>query len=320
MITASVGRGGRNVPNDVRILQCGLNVTRASSGLRPIAIDGLVGPETLGAIREFQRRNNLLMDGRMDVNGPAITRLRGMVGSEAAIFAPIVAQLLPLRDKLQMLAIQSTGDSSLFANGLAAKLQPLGKFRDLARGLPRQSSVASFASAGRGEDVIGIAGVDDAVAAILAMGFFLAVVVILMVSSPAFQRAVEARAKELDRLLGELKISMQVKFQDAVKLVVSIANETIDARNQCRKSPTFTPSPECEDALLRFGQIADRIRAQVRDIGVLIGIFLAGSGGQFDVREVRRQIEALLLRMQQNAVDLQVELGNLRDKCKCPEI
>ena len=113
---------------------------------------------------------------------------------------------------------------------------------------------------------------------------------------------------------------MKFKFQDAVKLVVSIANETIDARNQCRKSPTFTLSPECEDAFLRFGQIADRIRAQVPDIFVLIGIFLSGSGGRFDVREVRRQIEALLLRMQQNAVDLQVELANLRDKCKCPEI
>ena len=320
MITASVGRGGANVPNDVRILQCGLNVTRASSGLRPIAIDGLVGRETLGAIREFQRRNNLLMDGRMDVNGPAIARLRRMVGSEAAIFAPIIAQLLPLRDKLQMLAIQSTGDVSEFANGVAVKLQPLGKYRDLARGLPRQNSVASFASAGRGGDVIGIGGIDDLLAVALGIGFVVAVLMVLMVSSPAFQSAVEARAKELDRLLGELRISMKFKFQDAAKLVVSIANETIDARNQCRKSPTFTLSPECEDAFLRFGQIADRIRAQVPDIFVLIGIFLSGSGGRFDVREVRRQIEALLLRMQQNAVDLQVELANLRDKCKCPEI
>jgi peptidoglycan hydrolase-like protein with peptidoglycan-binding domain len=54
-ISASVGEGGRNLPDDTRTVQGLLNTARQNDGLTAIAVDGLVGPETVGAIRAFQQ-------------------------------------------------------------------------------------------------------------------------------------------------------------------------------------------------------------------------------------------------------------------------
>jgi peptidoglycan hydrolase-like protein with peptidoglycan-binding domain len=83
MIENSVGANGRNAFNDVLIIQCALNVWRVKNGRGPIAVDGLVGPETTGAILDFQRTNSLGADGRIDANGPTVARLRALLGSEA---------------------------------------------------------------------------------------------------------------------------------------------------------------------------------------------------------------------------------------------
>jgi peptidoglycan hydrolase-like protein with peptidoglycan-binding domain len=66
MIENSVGINGRNALNDVLIIQSALNVWRVKNGRggrRPIAIDGFVGPETTGAIFDFQQSNGLGADG-----------------------------------------------------------------------------------------------------------------------------------------------------------------------------------------------------------------------------------------------------------------
>lgn len=47
---------------DVRALQEGLN-TRSESIASPIAVDGVFGPETDQAVREFQKRQQLDVDG-----------------------------------------------------------------------------------------------------------------------------------------------------------------------------------------------------------------------------------------------------------------
>jgi peptidoglycan hydrolase-like protein with peptidoglycan-binding domain len=319
MISASVGRSGINAPNDVKIVQCGLNVIRARRGMRPIAIDGLVGPETIEAISNFQSTNGLNVDGRMDVNGPTISRLRAALGSEAAIFGPLIGQLLPLQVQLFSVSRNTSGAVKAFADGLASELNKLRQFSDLAVTSPERPPI-ELASFSRGGTVIGVVGIDDATAAVIVIAFFVFMLLIIMVRSPAFRQAVEVRAKELDRIFQQFHITMQIKFEEAVSLIVSIANEAIDASNKCKQSPTFNPSPECNAAIQAFRFVADRIRKEVFDIRFLISLFTAGAGGRFDVREIRRQIEAMLLRMRQNAVDLQVELQSMREKCNCPEV
>ena len=74
-ISGSVGRGGMNARNDVTTIQSLLNnCTAPPSPL--LAVDGVVGPKTIGAIENYQR--NVVrgtVDGRVDPNGATLRSL-----------------------------------------------------------------------------------------------------------------------------------------------------------------------------------------------------------------------------------------------------
>ena len=75
MIRGSVGQGGFNNAADVRIVQRLLNET-IPHGQVVLAIDGIVGPKTISAIRLFQKTAGLrIVDGRVDPGGPTINCL-----------------------------------------------------------------------------------------------------------------------------------------------------------------------------------------------------------------------------------------------------
>src|SRR5262245_9293488 len=94
-ISASVGQGGVNRRDDVQSIQTMLNqVPAADGGPRPrLAVDRIVGPLTIAAIRSFQTRHLGWADGRVDPGGPTIARLRGFgaalgAGGTNALAAP----------------------------------------------------------------------------------------------------------------------------------------------------------------------------------------------------------------------------------------
>jgi hypothetical protein len=70
-LAGSVGAGGKNAPEDVRLVQQ-LLVDR---GEDPGAVDGISGPRTIAAIRAFQSRVLANPDGRVDVGGRTIREL-----------------------------------------------------------------------------------------------------------------------------------------------------------------------------------------------------------------------------------------------------
>lgn len=73
-ISASVGHGGRNVPDDVRQVQSLLVEAGAAP---PLTVDGLCGEQTVRAIRWFQEHVVRMAspDGRIDPAGPTWTAL-----------------------------------------------------------------------------------------------------------------------------------------------------------------------------------------------------------------------------------------------------
>src|SRR5262249_26505291 len=75
MIIGSVGQGGLNRRADTLSIQLLLNDWRRSQGMSALVVDGIVGPQTIGTILEFQRRNALPQDGRIDPHGPTLARL-----------------------------------------------------------------------------------------------------------------------------------------------------------------------------------------------------------------------------------------------------
>jgi hypothetical protein len=66
-IVASVGRGGLNRTDDVRLVQELLN-RYLQSPQRPLVVDGVMSPRTIAAIEAFQRRvvNMHRPEGRID--------------------------------------------------------------------------------------------------------------------------------------------------------------------------------------------------------------------------------------------------------------
>ena len=87
-IRQSVGRGGVNQPSDVRIVQILLNANLGRlTPLRPLAEDGKVGPMTIGAIEEFQRRVVKMAkpDGRVDPHGRTLRSLNAGTAPTATV-------------------------------------------------------------------------------------------------------------------------------------------------------------------------------------------------------------------------------------------
>src|SRR3569623_1279798 len=82
-ISASVGSGGANKSRDTRTVQALLNGIGPLEGGPPemLAVDGIVGPKTLAAIRNFQTTLGGLVDGRVDPAGPTIKALRNPPGA-----------------------------------------------------------------------------------------------------------------------------------------------------------------------------------------------------------------------------------------------
>jgi hypothetical protein len=86
-ISGSVGLGGKNRPDDVRAIQQALNdFSVAEGGPSPqLAVDGLVGPKTLAAIRKFQSHHLGFSDGRVDPGGPTLSKLNRSLSSGSLV-------------------------------------------------------------------------------------------------------------------------------------------------------------------------------------------------------------------------------------------
>jgi hypothetical protein len=95
-ISGSVGAGGFNKPDDVRVIQQALNeVDPGQGGADPkLKVDGWIGPKTIAAISKFQLANLGWADGRIDPHGPTLAKLNTLVSLTSVLTA--IAQLLGL--------------------------------------------------------------------------------------------------------------------------------------------------------------------------------------------------------------------------------
>src|SRR5437764_1462698 len=107
-IAASVGRGGKNLPRDVEMVQILLNDHRPPP-LRQLNVDGKIGPETIAAIEEFQIRavQPLRPDGRVDPHGATWNALLRAAATPAP--APAPQNVAPITLVFQHSGMQPTG-------------------------------------------------------------------------------------------------------------------------------------------------------------------------------------------------------------------
>ena len=90
-ISASVGKGGKNRPADVKLIQQLLNDNLSKmTGVQRLVVDGLVGRKTIGAIEKFQKQvvGMQRVDGRVDPGGKTIQALTGDSAPKRNLPAP----------------------------------------------------------------------------------------------------------------------------------------------------------------------------------------------------------------------------------------
>ena len=81
-IHSSVGVNGANQKQDVGVVQHLLNLSGSKRGIpkQVLLVDGIAGPKTVGAIREFQTKFCKVVDGKLMPGGETITRLNEIAG------------------------------------------------------------------------------------------------------------------------------------------------------------------------------------------------------------------------------------------------
>jgi peptidoglycan hydrolase-like protein with peptidoglycan-binding domain len=315
MIGDSVGRGGNNNSIDTLVIQNALNVIHSKNSTKWIAVDGLVGPETIGSITAFQSRRHLIADGRVDPNGSTLKKLRSDMGSDIAVFAPVLVQLMPYLTELGK--IQQPKDyriAQIWAKS-RANLYQINRYIDVANIIQaRHIRPISMMSAA---PVIGVVIVDDVI--ILMFLIFIIVMMLTILSqSPAFKKDVEVRAKELERILHGMQQNAAEWADEAINIGESIVSDTDAAAVRCRNSPTFIASPECEEAIRNYKNRRIRIKDLIRQIKDKIRQFrdfVRKGWGGLPITEINRLVNAL----QKELLEIQLVVSDMRDRCKCPD-
>jgi peptidoglycan hydrolase-like protein with peptidoglycan-binding domain len=85
-IKKSVGEGADNQPQDVLLVQYLLNLTSERQGVpkKPVPADGKMTKETIAAIKEYQTKFKLEVDGLLEPGGETITSLNKTTPTFAA--------------------------------------------------------------------------------------------------------------------------------------------------------------------------------------------------------------------------------------------
>ena len=134
-ISASVGQGGKNQPDDVSAIQYCLDQVPPIDGgpNPPLKIDGLCGPKTIKAIRDFQLKHFGWSgcDGRIDPGKQTIKKLNEKrqrwiqpylplsMGTDGWLLANMLRHVPYTRSYVQaaMMCVSSTRVGGLFASG-----------------------------------------------------------------------------------------------------------------------------------------------------------------------------------------------------------
>ena len=309
LIAASVGSSGINRRDDVALIQFLLNDWRQRNGRRRIAEDGLVGPETIAAIRDFQGTVTHLVDGRIDSAGPSMTALERMPA--AATIRTVASTLLTYLTGLQRdldrfggcppdlrRTIHQLSNEALAAGGTIRPIQ-------VTIGAGRRPLLA-FATGGSGPRVIGLAIPVPVILLILA-----AIVLILL----AIRAAIES-----GRTDPKTQHWMENIADELGKKVVELVEETNDIARRFDRcfGKLITRSLDCEKAIAVFLGLQSIVRAKqarVIQLSTKIGLDI------HDKKPVNpaelSELQNLVNELNQLIPKLESALEDVIEKCGC---
>jgi hypothetical protein len=231
MIIASVGRGGVNRYNDTKAIQLLINDWRKAEVLPVILVDGIVGPQTTGAILEFQKQNSLPQDGRVDPNGPTLSRLdqicAGLYASEVHYH---LSALMREFDK------RYGGKRTILEPQVQMVRSLVSSFRPVRFTVSRIQPEPVLPTS-----VLGFAQAIPIILVFLLLIFLL----LILTSNPVWQRS----AKEFIKGLKERIQAMSEKVREAIDKASKAIEEALK-NPECARAGMI-----CSDKLIRFRQL-----------------------------------------------------------------
>jgi uncharacterized coiled-coil protein SlyX len=218
MLSASVGQGGTNITDDVKVVQRLLGDLQIAAGLVPLDDDGVVGPLTIAAISAFQEQEaGLPDDGRIDPGGPTFTRVDEVC---ADLYATII-QFQGLPVLAEPMPPGTPPDIATLFDDIRADFAALVPTEPVAGAENFEDEVPqSFVAAANVRSAL--LGTAQAIPLILVLIFILALLIV-MTSNPIWQRAAKQTIQGLKdrlRLLSE-------KIRDAVQQIIDSIEEVI---------------------------------------------------------------------------------------------
>src|SRR4051794_40070727 len=310
LITASVGSSGFNRRDDVVLVQFLLNDWRERNRRSPIAQDGLVGPQTIGAIRDFQETMTHVVDGRVDPAGPSMNALARMPAGETirSVASILLTSLTHMERELDRRGgcppdlrktIHQLKIETLAAGGTIGTIPVTAGPRPL------------LAFKVGGPPVFGLAIVVEVILLVL-------VAIILIVL------AIKAVMEDIQRRNGKIDPRTQRWMENIAdelgKKVAEFVVQTNDIKRRFDRciAKLITRSPQCLQAIsiyLQLQRIVDLKQARVVQLATKIGLDLHDKK-PVDPVELS-ELQNLVNELTQLIPRLESALEDMLDKCGC---
>jgi hypothetical protein len=237
-ISASVGKGGANIPGDVRRVQELLNIARRAEGIGPIKVDGWIGPETTGAILEFQKPHTKIADGRVDRRGSTLIELERIAAPEVErVVRPQLVQILEHLRQAYASRPPAPGKvvAALQRVEQSVSMLPVGA----AGGVRSPQQVPGIRAAFAPAIPVAVAAAE---AALLATAALIAMLIII--------QTLPAMSRTLEKLLREIQLALATALE-AVEQAIKEVEDMISRNSRA--------GMRCSGLIIRFRELSRQI-------------------------------------------------------------
>ena len=235
-ITASVGAGGVNRRADVLHVQAAIVIRARQDRVEVIKIDGIVGPKTIAAITDYQRRKALIVDGRVDTGGPTIRLLEdGLIATAAVQIGAEIAAILNRARHAVLHDAVSAGMKEAYRRALGIALALRGR-----------QSPAGFAAAPVLAAVAAAPAAALGVLEMMMLALLAAFAMLVIIQSlPRMGKSVEELIRKIQLLIAE--------FLDGIKAHIDSVEDLVRRNTQA--------GMRCSAELLLFRSLSAQLLA-----------------------------------------------------------
>lgn len=249
-ILKSVGAGGSNLANDTRHVQAALDIWSVADKVPSVVVDGIVGPRTIAAIRNFQSRKSLFSDGRVDPNGPTIKRLEAnLLSTAAGQLSNSVANILRNVQREASSGLTPLGLKTAYGRALKLSADLAGESAESAGIRPAIHRIAAF-----GRPPIVFAAVQAAPIVIIGVAEAMMLALLAAMAMLVLIQMLPTMGKAAEELIRQIQVLM-AQLVDGIKAGVAAIEDLVSRNTRA--------GMKCSAELIAFRTISAQILAEI---------------------------------------------------------